>query len=96
MPVAELKIDRSFIHEVVAGTDAAVLLESTIELGHRLGLVVVGEGAETEAGCTLLLALKCDYVQGYALGKPMPVGDFRRWTERRNGVKTTSETSSID
>lgn len=82
MPVAELKIDRSFIHDVVAGTDAAVLLESTIELGHRLGLSVVAEGAETAAEWDLLVALGCDYVQGYFAAKPMPVDEFFYWRAR--------------
>lgn len=79
MPVAELKIDRSFIRDVVAGTDAAVLLESTIELGHRLGLSVVAEGAETAAEWNLLVEFGCDYVQGYFAAKPMPVDDFFTW-----------------
>ncbi len=82
MPVAELKIDRSFIRDVVAGTDAAVLLHSTIELGHRLGLSVVAEGAETAAEWDLLVVLGCDYVQGYYAAKPMPVEDFLIWRDR--------------
>jgi diguanylate cyclase (GGDEF)-like protein len=88
MPVAELKIDRSFIRDVVAGTDAAVLLESTIELGHRLGLSVVAEGAETAAEWELLVALGCDYVQGYFAAKPMPVEEFLSWRERRGPFRT--------
>lgn len=79
MPVAELKIDRSFISDVVAGTDAAVLLQSTIELGHRLGLSVVAEGAETAAEWNLLVELGCDYVQGYYAARPMAVDDFLNW-----------------
>lgn len=79
MPVAELKIDRSFIKDVVAGTDAAVLLQSTIELGHRLGLSVVAEGAETAAEWDLLNVLGCDYVQGYYAARPMPVEEFLSW-----------------
>jgi EAL domain-containing protein (putative c-di-GMP-specific phosphodiesterase class I) len=84
MPVEELKIDRSFIKDVVAGTDAAVLLQSTVELGHRLGLSVVAEGAETAAEWDLLVDLGCDYVQGYYAAKPMPVDDFLNW--RRKSV----------
>lgn len=79
MPVAELKIDRSFVHNVVAGTDTAVLLESTIELGHRLGLSVVAEGAETVGEWNLLEALGCDHVQGYFAARPMPLDDFLKW-----------------
>jgi len=79
MPVAELKIDRSFVRDVVAGSDGAVLLESTIELGHRLGLSVVAEGAETNDEWKLLQELGCDYVQGYYVAKPMPANDFLGW-----------------
>lgn len=78
MPVVELKIDRSFIRGVVAGTDAAVLLESTIELGHRLGLSVVAEGAMTTVEWDLLVLLECDFVQGYFAAKPMPIDEFLR------------------
>lgn len=79
MPVAELKIDRSFIRDVVAGTDAALLLESTIELGHRLGLSVVAEGAETQEEWELLVELGCDYVQGHFVAEAMAVGTFLVW-----------------
>ena len=79
MPVSELKIDRLFIHEIAAGTDAAVLLESTIELGHRLGLSVVAEGAETAAEWELLTQLGCDYVQGAFAAEPMTVNQFFAW-----------------
>ena len=81
MPVAELKIDRSFIRDVEPGTDAAVLLHSTIELGHRLGLSVVAEGAETAAEWDLLVVLGCDYVQGYYAARPMPVAQFLQWRD---------------
>jgi EAL domain-containing protein (putative c-di-GMP-specific phosphodiesterase class I) len=79
MPVAELKIDRSFVQNVAAGTDAAILLESTIEIGHRLGLSVVAEGAETAKEWALLTTLNCDFVQGFFAAKPMTVPDFLGW-----------------
>ncbi|MGH8491781.1 MAG: putative bifunctional diguanylate cyclase/phosphodiesterase [Moraxellaceae bacterium] len=79
MPVAELKIDRSFVHGARAGTDAAVLLRSTIDLGHNLALSVVAEGVETIEEWTLLHELGCDYIQGYMACKPLAVDDFRSW-----------------
>lgn len=92
MPVAELKIDRSFVRDVVAGSDAAVLLESTIELGHRLGLTVVAEGAETSGEWDLLQRLRCDYVQGFFVAKPMPWHEFLVWKGQnevaQSGLKT--------
>jgi EAL domain-containing protein (putative c-di-GMP-specific phosphodiesterase class I) len=79
MPAEELKIDRSFIRNTQPNSEAAALLASTIDLGHRLGLSLVGEGAETAEEWALLCALGCDYAQGFFAAKPMQVDDFERW-----------------
>ena len=81
MPVAELKIDRSFVRNVKAGSDGAALLDSIIGLGHRMGLSVVAEGAETVQECALLQSLGCDYVQGWFVAKAMPVPEFDQWRQ---------------
>jgi diguanylate cyclase (GGDEF)-like protein len=83
MPVAELKIDRSFVRNVRPHSDSAALLESTIAMGHRLGLVVVAEGAEDADEWALLTAIGCDYAQGWFAAAPMPVEEFERWRETR-------------
>jgi diguanylate cyclase (GGDEF)-like protein len=79
MPVAELKIDRAFVAKVKPDTDGALLLDSIISLGHRLGLAVVAEGAETLEEWNLLKSLGCDYVQGWFVSKALPTDDFERW-----------------
>lgn len=79
MPVVELKIDRSFVRNVRPGTDGAALLESTVAMGHRLGLIVVAEGAEDADEWALLRAMGCDYVQGWFAARPMPVAEFEQW-----------------
>ena len=79
MPVAELKIDHSFVRNVKTGSDGAELLDSIISLAHRMGLSVVAEGAETAQECALLHALGCDYVQGWFVAKAMPVAEFDAW-----------------
>jgi len=79
MPVSELKIDRAFVRNVEPGTDGASLLDSTIAMGHRLGLSVVAEGVETAQEWAVLKSLHCDYVQGWLAAKPMPVADFEMW-----------------
>ncbi|MBP8184466.1 MAG: EAL domain-containing protein [Pseudomonas sp.] len=79
MPAEELKIDRSFIRNTQPDSEAAALLASTIDLGHRLGLSLVGEGAETAEEWALLCALGCDYAQGFFAGKPMQIADFEAW-----------------
>lgn len=81
MPVAELKIDRAFVRNVRHGSDGAALLESTIAMGHRLGLSVVAEGPEDAEEWALLCAIGCDYAQGWYAARPMPVPEFERWCE---------------
>jgi diguanylate cyclase (GGDEF)-like protein len=87
LPVDELKIDKSFVMSMETDLEDAKIVRSTIDLAHNLGLSVVAEGVETAKAWDLLRALNCDQAQGYHMGKPMPSGDFRRWstswTERR-------------
>jgi len=81
MPVAELKIDRAFIHRVRPGLDGFILLQSIVELGHRLGLSVVAEGVETIDEWEMLRALRCDYIQGYFASPALTVAAFARWRD---------------
>ena len=72
LPVSTLKIDRSFVSTMeVDGTDQ-VIVRSTIELAHALGLRVVAEGVETRGTWEQLVALGCDEAQGFWLGRPGP------------------------
>jgi EAL domain-containing protein (putative c-di-GMP-specific phosphodiesterase class I) len=82
MPVVELKIDRAFIAHVGTGTDAAVLLRSTIELGHRLGLSVVAEGPETAQQWAMVKELGCDFAQGWHAAAAMDAASFLAWRAR--------------
>jgi EAL domain-containing protein (putative c-di-GMP-specific phosphodiesterase class I) len=70
LPVSEIKIDRSFVMNMETSDDDAVIVRSTIELGHNLGLEVVAEGVETEPTRMRLAALGCDTIQGYLIGRP--------------------------
>ena len=77
LPVSELKIDRSFVQHAHTSRSDAVLVRSTIELAHELGIKVVAEGVE-DAGCLAFLrATGCDMVQGYYLSKPIPAQDIQ-------------------
>lgn len=82
MPVAELKVDRAFVRDIHLSSDAVVLLESIIAMGHRLGLTVVAEGAESIHEWRLLQTLGCDVAQGWFAAKPMPAHDLRQWASR--------------
>jgi diguanylate cyclase len=78
LPVDELKIDRSFVSQMAASSRDAVIVRSTIDLGHNLGMRVVAEGVETRHAWEKLTALGCDTAQGYYLGRPMPAADLER------------------
>jgi EAL domain-containing protein (putative c-di-GMP-specific phosphodiesterase class I) len=70
-PIDTLKIDRSFVHEVRAGSPEQLVLEALVALGRSLQLEVVAEGVEEEEQRELLAACGCDIAQGYLFGRPM-------------------------
>ncbi len=71
LPVDELKIDKSFVTEMEEDENDAVIVRSTIDLAHNLGLRVTAEGVETSGVWDLLSMLGCDTSQGYLMGRPM-------------------------
>jgi diguanylate cyclase (GGDEF)-like protein len=85
LPVDELKIDRSFVMDMLAEGHDAVLVRSSIDLGHNLGLAVVAEGVEDEETLNALKLLGCDVVQGYHLARPMPASSFTDWVVAHQG-----------
>ena len=78
LPATELKIDRSFVTDADSGSGRQQLLRSIVDMAHSLNLVVTAEGVETEAERAVLQSVGCDLLQGYLLGRPMPVADFVR------------------
>lgn len=79
LPVDSIKIDQSFVAGMVTDEDSAVIVRSTIEMAHNLGLQVVAEGVETHAIAHQLLALGCETAQGYCISRPIPVADYVDW-----------------
>jgi diguanylate cyclase (GGDEF)-like protein len=79
MPVDELKIDKSFVLKLDQDKDDQVIVRSTIEMGHNIGLIVVAEGVETLAAWHLLEEYGCDKLQGYYISKPQSASDFLSW-----------------
>jgi EAL domain-containing protein (putative c-di-GMP-specific phosphodiesterase class I) len=77
LPADTLKIDQSFTNAIALSADTLSLVTNIIGLAHSLGLSVVAEGVEEEEQAKLLRLLRCDELQGYHLGRPMPVADFR-------------------
>jgi EAL domain-containing protein (putative c-di-GMP-specific phosphodiesterase class I) len=74
-PVDSLKIDRTFINGIDTDPDNAAIVRAAISMAHSMGLKVVAEGVETEEQLLYLHKLRCDLIQGYLLGRPMPAKD---------------------
>jgi diguanylate cyclase (GGDEF)-like protein len=91
LPVEEIKVDRSFVGQMLADTGSAAIVRATIELGGSLGLDVVAEGVEDERTWQALKRMGCSAAQGYFIGRPMPVGELegwmRSWSDRATGSK---------
>ncbi len=79
MPVDELKIDKSFVMKLEEDQSDQVIVKSTIELAHNIGLTVVAEGVETLGAYHLLEKWGCDKLQGYYISRPLPCPDFEEW-----------------
>jgi diguanylate cyclase (GGDEF)-like protein len=79
LPITELKIDRSFIADMLDHHAHAAIVHSIVELGHNLGFEVVGEGVETVDVLAALAATGCDVAQGYLFARPMPAADLASW-----------------
>jgi EAL domain-containing protein (putative c-di-GMP-specific phosphodiesterase class I) len=81
LPVSELKIDKSFVLGMSKRDADMVIVRSTIDLGHNLGLTVTAEGIETAETLEMLKTLGCDRAQGYLLAKPLSPEDLVAWIE---------------
>jgi EAL domain-containing protein (putative c-di-GMP-specific phosphodiesterase class I) len=79
LPVHEIKIDRSFVIDLVDDPSDAAIVHSTVRLGQTLGLTVVAEGVETEAALQRLREYGCDVAQGYFISRPLPAADLTGW-----------------
>jgi EAL domain-containing protein (putative c-di-GMP-specific phosphodiesterase class I) len=82
LPLAEVKIDRSFVLGMVADPDDAAIVRSIIELAGALGLRVVAEGVEDERTFRLLATNGCDAAQGWFHARPMPADELLGWLSR--------------
>ncbi len=99
LPVDELKIDKSFVIDMEQNDNDAVIVRSTIDLAHNLGLRVVAEGVEHRDIWDTLCVLGCDCSQGYFLGKPMAFDQLQAWLKESewappmSGVRHTAQAS---
>jgi diguanylate cyclase (GGDEF)-like protein len=79
LPLDELKIDKSFVLDMLENTAHAAIVRSIIDLGHNLALQVVAEGVETADVHARLRDAGCDIAQGFLLARPMPLEALERW-----------------
>ncbi len=82
LPVQELKIDQSFVRNLDETSEDAVIVRSTIEMSHNLGLKVVAEGVEYEHSLRLLERWHCDTAQGYLISRPLTAAAFEVWVKQ--------------
>jgi EAL domain-containing protein (putative c-di-GMP-specific phosphodiesterase class I) len=92
LPVASLKIDKSFVINMVTNDNDAVIVRSTIDLGRNLGLQVIAEGVETEAAWRQLATLGCDLAQGFLLSRPIPADELSAWLADRIQTQAMART----
>ena len=79
LPVSELKIDKSFVMDMLANEDDEIIVKSIIDLAHNLNLTVVAEGVESREIALRLQELNCDELQGYYFSKALPADQFESW-----------------
>ena len=82
----EIKLDQSFIRSAASQQAARIILESSIDMAKKLGIVTVAEGIETEKDWDLLRELGCDLAQGYLIAEPTESSEFLTWARDRTGV----------
>ncbi|OLE18408.1 MAG: hypothetical protein AUG50_06330 [Betaproteobacteria bacterium 13_1_20CM_3_63_8] len=95
LPVHELKIDKSFVIGMATDAGDALIVRSTIELAHNLGLSVVAEGVENDATLDRLRAMGCDMVQGYLLSRALGVAETAVWMRGSVWTKPASEAPNL-
>lgn len=78
LPLDQLKIDQSFIHDIAENHDGVVIVQTIIAMANKLGMEVIAEGVETKAQKDFLIQQHCLNFQGYLFGKPMPVNEFEQ------------------
>ena len=84
LPASVLKIDQSFVRDMLDNTDDLAIVQGVIGLSKAFNRVVIAEGVETRAHGDLLVRLGCDLVQGYGIGRPMSAEAFPAWVQAWN------------
>jgi len=83
LPAMEIKIDRSFVMDMVENRHNAVIVKAIIDLAHNLSMKTVAEGVETQEIMDELISLGCDYQQGYYISRPLDGSALIEWLQKR-------------
>ena len=87
LPIDHIKIDRSFVFSMATDQSDAMIVASTIDLGHNLGLTAIAEGVENQETYDELVRLGCDLAQGYLLTRPLPAEQLDDWVRAREAAR---------
>lgn len=93
LPVQQLKIDKSFVLNLATSSDDLVIVKSTIELAHNMGLKVVAEGVEDADSLSRLQQLGCNVAQGYFISRPLAARDLEQWLQANRDTYRQRELS---
>ena len=95
LPIGELKIDKSFVRAMGSDARNAIVVRSTIELAHNLGLRTVAEGIEDAFTFERLRALGCELAQGFHMSKPLPAAGLVSWWEVHTAPAAEATTTPV-
>ncbi len=95
LPVQELKIDRTFVATMRSDPRSKVIVDSTRQMAHAMGLRLVAEGVEDADTGSELASMGVDVLQGYHIARPMPARDVEAWVRRRTAAAPTTGAPSV-
>ncbi len=90
LPISKLKIDQSFIRDLMCDKDDSIIVNAVIALAHNLGFKVIAEGVEEKEQLQYLKEHDCDVVQGYYYSRPLPAEEFYQWAMEYESRQFTS------
>jgi diguanylate cyclase (GGDEF)-like protein len=89
LPLSEVKIDKSFVLELLTNTNDRAIVRAILAMSHELGVAVVAEGIENNESLEMLKHLGCDLAQGYFIGRPQPAAQFELWYDQHFATAIT-------